>query len=151
MLAISGDERMIAKKMGPKMRTKLSFLAVSFLAVSFLVMASLTQAHVSDKKVISLRCALSNGVIKQYRVIPDANEIEHYSLRFSQTCRLNTTDQFYDWACDKTETMWQSVGRLDRYTGQFETEWGLPPFGKYSMDNLFFTGVCEQVDEEQKF
>ena len=129
-----------------KMRAKLSFLAVSLV-----VIASLAQAQVSDEKVISLKCALSNGVIKQYRVSPNANEVEHFSHKFSQTCRLKSTDLVYDWTCDKTETVWASVGRVDRYTGQFETEWGIPPFGQYSKDNLFFTGVCELVNEKQKF
>ena len=100
---------------------------------------------------VLVKCTLSNGVIRHYLIVPRLNEIEQVDYANGQTCNLTITDQQYYWACDKTETTWASMGRVFRYTGKFETEWGEPPFGEFSDKNLYFRGTCERLKAEQKF
>ena len=62
----------------------------------------------------------------------------------SETCKLTTSPNFFEWDCKGNEKYWPSSTKVNRYTGKFEKEHGSEPFWKIPMTigNLHNRGTC---------
>ena len=122
--------------------------AIHFLVLAFLMMIG---SQVSAADDFLLRCTLSNKTVRHYLVSPSQKTVKRVGVKKHPICTLSTTDISYYWECKETKTYSASIGRVYRYTGKFEFEWGSPPFEQNSLDNWFFEGTCEREKAEQKF
>lgn len=105
----------------------------------------------TPQAAILLDCNLSNGGQRSYLVDERNKSVGLVDTPDNQKCALRAKDHIFEWECAKTSGRWASAGRVYRYTGEFELEWGEPPFWKYSLDNVYLTGTCTLGEAVKKF
>ena len=94
---------------------------------------------------VLLKCTFnghSNGYDRFYLVETNAETVTLVDTDDAEVCSLTVKPHLFEWACDGTERRYPSIGKANRYTGEFETEWGNDPFGQYSQSNVFRVGTC---------
>lgn len=119
-------------------------------SAGFVLAFSVTQAAAEDDE-LWFRCALSKGGQIDFLMMIEDAQVTHISFDDAQTCEMTVTKNLFEWQCEGTEERWASYGRINRYTGELEREWGEPPFGKHSSNNVYMTGLCQKVDQPRKF
>ena len=118
---------------------------VTFGFASLLGFADIGQA------AILLDCNLSNGGQRFFLVNERNKSVGLVDTPDNQKCALRAEEHMFEWECAKISGRWASAGRVYRYTGEFELDWGTPPFGKYNLDNVFVTGTCTLSEGVRKF
>ena len=90
----------------------------------------------TSQAAILLDCNLSNGGQRFYLVDERNKSVGLVDTPDNQKCALRAKDHIFEWECAQISGLWASAGRVYRYTGEFELEWGEPQFWKYSLDNV---------------
>ena len=99
-----------------------------------------------------LKCRLSNGGVRHFLVSPDNSTVQLVDTEEAQICDLKVLPHMYSWSCPKIDGRRASIGKTNRFSGEFEIEIGDPPYGKiFSNKNLFFLGSCEKMAANPKY
>lgn len=105
----------------------------------------------TSQALVLLECTLSNGGERLFLLDEGNKSVGQIDTPDNGKCSLRAEEYMFEWECAKTSDRWASVGRVYRYTGEFELEWGEPPFGKFSPDNAYVTGNCTLGEAVKKF
>ena len=65
--------------------------------------------------------------------------------------KLTTTENSYVLRFPKTKTRYETLVRINKYSGKIEWEHGEPPFGELNIKNVSFVGVCSQGKNIKRF
>lgn len=104
-----------------------------------------------DDKVM-LICALEGGGSDLYLLInKDEGIAQIVSITHAPDGELITNDTDYVLHFPKTDSRWEAVMTVNRYSGELVWEFGTPPFGIASLRNVVRTGTCEQKKPLKKF
>lgn len=118
------------------------------LSLMFTVMTSALHAE----EDVLLKCTFKrDGYVRFYLVEPKSETVTLVDTDDAEVCSLKVQPHLFEWACDGTEGRWPSIGQANRYTGEFETEWGNEPFGQYSQSNVFRLGTCVAQKAEKLY
>ena len=63
--------------------------------------------------------------------------------------KLAVTDNSYAISFERRKDRWAGRMRVNRFTGEYEFEWGKPPFGESNPDNIFGMGFCTKGPVKQ--
>ena len=88
-----------------------------------------------------MKCTFS-GFERFYLVEPKSETVTLVDTDDAEVCSLKAQPHLFQWDCDGNDVRYPSIGQANRYTGEFETEWGNEPFGQYSQSNVFKVGTC---------
>lgn len=126
-----------------KIMTKCSALIICILAS--------TTAAKADEDVL-LKCTFNSGHSERfYLVQPSDNTVTLVDTIDAEVCTLRSQPHLYRWSCNGTDGLYPSVGKVFRYTGEFETEWGQRPFGQVKEGNGFGFGTCVEQSAKVQF
>ena len=117
------------------------------------VFAILNSAAYAEEDVL-LKCTFKgfdDGYVRFYLVEPKAETVTLVDTDDAEVCSLKVQSHLFEWACDGVEGRYPSIGKANRYTGEFETEWGKDPFGQYSQSNVFRVGTCVAQKAEKLY
>ena len=110
-----------------------------------------TTAALAEEDVL-LRCKFHSGNSERfYLVKPSNNTVTLVDTIDAEVCELRLEPHLYSWSCDGTSELYPSVGKVFRYTGEFETEWGQRPFGQFKEGNGFGNGTCVKQSAKVQF
>ena len=57
----------------------------------------------------------------------------------------------YIWNCSETYKIYAQQGKVNRFTGEWESEIGNPPYGEMSQNNFLLFGSCEKMSDGKKY
>lgn len=100
---------------------------------------------------VLLRCKFNTGWERYYLLEPNQQRITLIGTDEGVVCTLKTKPHLYEWRCDGTTQVPAQVGKVNRYTGEYETEWGKRPFGQFRDGNAYAHGACTQEKAERLF
>ena len=104
----------------------------------------------SEEDVL-LRCKFYTGWEKYYLIEHSKQTITLIGTDEGVVCNLTTKPHLYEWQCAGTAKVPAQVGKVNRYTGEYETEWGQKPFGSFRDGNNRAFGNCSKEKAEKLF
>ena len=109
-----------------------------------------SSALASEDGDILLRCSAS-GSDRVYVLQQKNGIVKRVDTEETRICKLSVKPYMFKWECKQTDKYWASVAVLNRYSGEFEVEWGDRPFGEYNAANLFASGKCIKGEVKKLF
>ena len=116
-------------------------------ALTLIVVGSISQAEDSAL----LKCKFTTGWERFYLVEPEKELITLVGTDEGVKCKLTIKSHLYEWECAATSDVPAQVGKVNRYTGEYETEFGEKPFGQFKDGNGFAVGKCSKEKAEKLF
>lgn len=98
-----------------------------------------------------LKCKFTTGWERFYLVEPEKELITLVGTDDGVKCKLTIKPHLYEWECAATSAVPAQVGKVNRYTGEYETEFGKKPFGQFKDGNGFAVGTCSKQKAERLF
>ena len=109
--------------------------------------------EVKDEEILIV-CTMGKGdTDKRYFVINKSGSIAKFMNASKNVVngKLTTTENSYVLHFPKTKTRYETLVRINRYSGQIEWEHGEPPFGEFNLKNVVSAGVCSQGKNIKRF
>lgn len=101
---------------------------------------------------VMLVCAMERGWSDLYlRINKDEGIAQIVNFTDAPAGELTTNDTDYVLHFPKKDLRWEAVMTVNRYSGEVVWEYGIPPFGVASPDNVLRRGACEQKKALKKF
>ena len=130
------------------MKTLLTLLTCLFILSPTVVMSETVQ----DEEILIVCTVGKEGTRKRYFVINRSRSIAKF-MNSSKVVngKLTTTENSYVLHFPKTKTRYETLVRVNRYSGEMEWEHGEPPFGEFNLKNVVSAGVCSQGKNIKRF
>lgn len=82
---------------------------------------------------------------------PDEQTAKLVSSSVLETGELTVQENQYVVHFPASESRWEELVEINRYTGSMTLERGTPPFGKGSINNIYQRGTCKKGRKEPLF
>ena len=98
-----------------------------------------------------LKCNHNDGGTRHFLVSPNKSTVQLIDNEAGDICELKVLPNMYIWDCSKTDKIYAQHGIVNRYSGEWESEIGEPPWGEMSQNNILLFGSCEKMEGGKKY
>ena len=98
-----------------------------------------------------LKCNHNDGGTRHFLVSPNKSTVQLIDNEEGDICELKVLPNMYIWNCSETDKIYAQQGKVNRFTGEWESEIGNPPYGEMSQNNILLFGSCEKMVGGKKY
>lgn len=123
-----------------------------FISLFVLVSNAVMSDEAKDAEILIVCTMEKRNMDKKYFVINKSESIAKFMNPTNAVKgKLTTTENSYVLHFPKTPKRYETIVKINRYSGQVEWEHGEPPFGEFNLKNIAMAGVCSQGKNIKRF